>query len=97
VVIEMKHKNIGESFDSFLDEEGILEPVEEVAIKRVIALQIEQEMDKRKLTKTRLAKEMKTSRSSLNRLLDPQNDSVTLETIKKAANFLGKRVTLQLI
>jgi len=93
----MKHKNIGESFDSFLDEEGILEPVEEVAIKRVIALQIEQEMDKRKLTKTRLAKEMKTSRSSLNRLLDPQNDSVTLETIKKAANFLGKRVTLQLI
>jgi len=93
----MKHKNIGESFDSFLDEEGILEPVEEVAIKRVIALQIEQEIDKRKLTKTRLAKEMKTSRSSLNRLLDPQNDSVTLETIKKAANFLGKRVTLQLI
>jgi len=93
----MKHKNIGESFDSFLEEEGILEPVEKVAIKKVIAIQIEQERLKRKLTKTKVAKEMKTSRSSLDRLLDPQNDSVTLGTIKKAAHFLGKRVTLQLV
>ena len=93
----MKHKNIGESFDSFLDDEGILEVVEETAIKRVIALQIEQERQKRNLSKTNLAREIKTSRSSLNRLLDPKNDSVTLETIKKAAKFLGKRVTLQLV
>jgi len=92
----MKHKNIGSSFDSFLEEEGILEQVEEVAIKRVIALQIEQERKKRKLTKTKLAEEMNTSRSSLNRLLDPNNDNVTLVTIKKAASFLGKRVQLQL-
>jgi antitoxin HicB len=93
----MAHKNIGESFDSFLEEEGILEQTEEVAIKRVIALQIEQERLKRNLTKERLAKEMKTSRSSLDRLLNPTNDAVTLQTIKKAANFLGKRVSLQLI
>ncbi len=93
----MKHKNIGQSFDNFLEEEGILEQVEEVAIKRVIAIQIEQERRKRSLSKTKLAKEMKTSRSSLDRLLDPQNDSVTLGTIKKAARFLGKRVSLQLI
>ena len=92
----MKHKNIGSSFDSFLEEEGIIEQVEEVAIKRVIALQIEQERKKRKLTKTKLAEEMNTSRSSLNRLLDPENDNVTLVTIKKAANFLGKKVQLQL-
>jgi len=93
----MKHKNIGESFDSFLEKDGILESVEEVAIKRVIAIQIEQERIKRKLTKAKLAKEMKTSRSSLDRLLNPRNDSVTLETIKKAANFLGKKITLQLV
>ncbi len=97
MVIEMKHKNIGESFDSFLEEDGILEPVEKVAIKRVIAIQIEQERLKRNLTKTKVANEMKTSRSSLDRLLDPHNDSVTLKTIKKAAHFLGKRVTLQLV
>ena len=96
-MIKMAHKNIGESFDSFLEEEGILEQTEEVAIKRVIALQIEQERLKRNLTKERLAKEMKTSRSSLDRLLNPTNDAVTLQTIKKAANFLGKRVSLQLI
>ena len=93
----MKHKNIGSSFDSFLEEEGVLEQIEEVAIKRVIALQIEQERKKRNLTKTKLAIEMKTSRSSLDRLLDPDNDSITLQTIKKAAGFLGKRVQLQLI
>ncbi len=93
----MKHKNIGESFDSFLEKDGILESVEEVAIKRVIAIQIEQERIKRKLTKAKLAKEMKTSRSSLDRLLNPRNDSVTLGTIKKAANFLGKKITLQLV
>ncbi len=93
----MKHKNIGESFDSFLEEEGILEQVEDVAIKRVIALQVEQEINKRGLTKSRLAREMKTSRSSLDRLLDPDNDSVTLKTMKKAANFLGKKIILQLV
>jgi len=93
----MKHKNIGESFDSFLEEEGILEQVEDVAIKRVIALQVEQEINKRSLTKSRLAREMKTSRSSLDRLLDPDNDSVTLKTMKKAANFLGKKIILQLV
>ena len=97
MVLEMKHKNIGQSFDSFLEEEGILEQVEEVAIKRVIAIQIEKERIKRNLTKTKLAKEMKTSRSSLDRLLNPRNDSVTLKTIKKAAHFIGKKVTLQLV
>jgi predicted XRE-type DNA-binding protein len=97
MVTKMKHKNIGESFDSFLEEEGILEQVEDVAIKRVIALQVEQEINKRGLTKSRLAREMKTSRSSLDRLLDPDNDSVTLKTMKKAANFLGKKIILQLV
>jgi len=93
----MKHKNIGDSFDSFLENDSILEEVENVAIKRVIALQLQDEMEKKNLTKTMLAKKMNTSRSSLNRLLDPENEAITLKTLKKAANLLGKRLAIQLV
>ena len=92
----MKHKNIGASFDSFLDDEGIREQVEDVAIKRVIAFQIQAEMEKKQLTKTELAKKMQTSRSSLNRLLDPEDEAITFKTLKKAANVLGKKLVIQL-
>ena len=92
----MKHKNIGASFDSFLDEEGIREQVEDVAIKRVIAFQIKAEMEKQHLTKTELAKKMNTSRSSLNRLLDPEDEAITFKTLKKAANVLEKKLLIQL-
>lgn len=93
----MKHKNIGDSFDSFLKDEDILEQVEETAIKRVLAYQLEAEMKAKKITKAVLAQQMKTSRSSLNRLLDPDNESVTINTLKKAANALGKRLVLRLV
>ena len=66
----MKNKNIGTDFDDFLMDEGMLEEVTAVAVKRVIALQIEQEMLAQKMTKTAIAKKMRTSRASLNRLLD---------------------------
>lgn len=92
----MKHKNIGTSFDSFLDEEGIREQVEDVAIKRVIAFQIKAEMEKQNLTKTELAKKMHTSRSALNRLLDPDDEAITFKTLKKAANVLEKKLVVQL-
>ena len=92
----MKHNNIGASFDSFLDEEGIREQVEDVAIKRVIAFQIKAEMEKQHLTKTELAKKMNTSRSSLNRLLDPEDEAITFKTLKKAANVLEKKLLIQL-
>jgi DNA-binding Xre family transcriptional regulator len=92
----MKHKNIGDSFDSFLEEENIREQVEEVAIKRVIAFQIQAEMEKRQLTKTELAKKMQTSRSALNRLLDPEDEAITFKTLKKAADVLGKKLVIQL-
>jgi antitoxin HicB len=92
----MRHKNIGASFDSFLEDEGILEPAEDVAIKRVVAFQIQAEMKKRNLTKTELSQEMNTSRSSINRLLDPEDEAITFKTLKKAANVLGKKLVVRL-
>jgi antitoxin HicB len=93
---KMKHKNIGASFDSFLEGEGILEQAEDVAIKRVVAFQIQAEMKKRNLTKTELAQAMDTSRSSINRLLDPEDEAITFKTLKKAANALGKKLVVRL-
>jgi len=67
-----------------------------VAIKRVIAFQIKAEMEKKKLTKTELAQKMHTSRSALDRLLDPENEAITFKTLKKAADVLGKKLVIQL-
>ncbi len=92
----MAKKNIGSSFDDFLKEEAILEEVTAVAMKRVIAWQIAQEMKAQQLTKTALAKRMHTSRAALNRLLDENDSSLTLTTLASAAAALGKRVNLQL-
>src|SRR6266852_5817137 len=80
------------TFDSFLEEQGIREEVEAVAVKRVISLQLAEAMRKKKKTKQALAKELNTSRSQLDRLLDPQTISVSLDTISRAARALGKRV-----
>ena len=85
----------GSTFDSFLEEEGILQEVETVAMKRVLAWQFEQAMQKQKKTKIAMARQLRTSRSQLDRLLDPQNTSVTLDTIARAARVLGKRVIIR--
>ena len=71
------NKNIGSNFDDFLKEEKILDGVEAVAIKRVLAYQMQQELKKKHITKSTLARKMKTSRASLDRLLDPVNTSIT--------------------
>jgi predicted XRE-type DNA-binding protein len=92
----MAKKNIGSSFDDFLKEEAMLEEVTAVAMKRVIAWQIAQEMKAQQLTKTALAKRMHTSRAALNRLLDENDSSLTLTTLARAAAALGKKVNLQL-
>lgn len=84
----------GSSFDSFLEDEGIREEVEAVAIKRVLAWQIEKAMKDQQKTKKVMAKKLRTSRSQLDRLLDPQNVSVTIATITRAARALGKRVII---
>lgn len=86
----------GSTFDSFLKEEGIREEVEAVAVKRVISWQLAEAMRVKKKTKQALAKELKTSRSQLDRLLDPQNVAVSLDTITRAAKALGKRLVIRI-
>jgi antitoxin HicB len=85
----------GSTFDSFLAEEGIREEVEAVAIKRVLAWQLAQAMRKQQKTKQAMARQLRTSRSQLDRLLDPRNVSVTLDTVARAARALGKRLIIR--
>jgi antitoxin HicB len=92
----MKKQHIGSDFDEFLAEEGLLGEVEAVAVKRVIAYQLTQFMQENGLSKTAMAKRMQTSRSALDRLLDPSNPSVTLQTMDRAARALGKRLRIEL-
>lgn len=92
----MNEDDIGSDFDDFLAEEGLLEEAEAVAVKRVLAFQIKELMESQNLSKTEMARRMKTSRASLERLLDPENRSVTLNTMDKAARSLGKRLRLAL-
>lgn len=88
--------HIGSSFESFLAEEGILEDCTAIAIKRVLARQIEREMHERGITKSAMAKAMHTSRPALDRLLDPANPSVTLDTLQRAAAAVGRKLRLEL-
>ena len=92
----MKNKHIGSNFDDFLEDQGTLAETEAVAVKRVIAYQIQEMMKKKRLSKTALAEHMNTSRSALDRLLDPGNVSITLQTLEKAALALGKRLKIRL-
>jgi antitoxin HicB len=87
----------GSSFDSFLEEEGILEEVQAVAIKRVIAWQLAEAMKLGGISKKEMAQRMGTSRSQLDRLLDPENSAVHLQTIARAARAVGKRLKLEMI
>jgi len=85
-------EHIGSSFDDFLEEEGIKEEVSVVAIKRVLAWKIQEEMAQQGLSKTKMADKLKTSRSGLDRLLDPENTSINLNTIQRIASQLGLEV-----
>ncbi len=93
----MNPKHLGSDFDSFLEEEGLLEEAEAVAAKRVLAFQIAQAMKEQKLTKAAMARRMKTSRSALDRLLDPTVPSVTLLTIERAVRALGRRLRVEMV
>ncbi|MEI6126346.1 MAG: helix-turn-helix transcriptional regulator [Pseudomonadota bacterium] len=88
-------KHIGSNFEDWLKKENIYEECTETAVKRVLAMQLEDMMQHKHLTKTDLAKKMETSRAAVNRLLDPENDSITLYTLKKAAAVLGKKLRLE--
>lgn len=92
----MNNPHIGSDFDTFLEEEGLLSDAAAVAVKRVIAFQLQEAMDAQKMTKTTLAKKMHTSRASLNRLLDDTDTSLTLTTLTNAANVLGRKLKIEL-
>lgn len=93
----MGKKNIGSRFDDFLQEEAILEDATAVALKRIIAWQIAEEMKVQQITKTELARRMHTSRAALNRLLDESDPSLTLTTLASAAAALGRKVNIQFV
>lgn len=90
-------KNIGSSFDSWLREEGIYEDVSAAAIKRVLSRQLEAAMKEKQVTKAEMARRMHTSRAALDRLLDPEHDSVTLDTLRRAALAVGRELRLELV
>ncbi|ACB00912.1 MULTISPECIES: XRE family transcriptional regulator [Cyanophyceae] len=90
------NQRIGSSLDGLLEEDGILAEVNALALKRVLAWQLSQEMERQGLSRSQMAASMKTSRSSLQRLLDPENTSVTLKTMEKAAAIVGKRLRIEL-
>jgi antitoxin HicB len=91
-----KNPHIGSDFDDFLREEKLLEEVQAVAVKRVVAFQLEKSMKEAHLTKTALAKRMKTTRAQLDRLLNPENPSTTLATLVRAAEAVGKRLKISI-
>jgi antitoxin HicB len=92
-----KNPHDGQTLDEFLSEEGILEEVEAAAIKRAVALKIIDLMREKEVPKILMAKQMRTSRAALDRLLDPENTSVTLATLTRAAHALGKKVKIDLV
>lgn len=95
----MEHHNphIGSSLDDLLTEDGTLEKINERAVKKVIAWQLAQAMEKRGLTKSVMSERMGTSRTAVDRLLDPRNGSVTLSTLERAAAAVGKKIRIELM
>jgi antitoxin HicB len=92
-----KKKYVGTSFDSWLHEEGVYEEVTAAAIKRVLSRQIAEAMTEKKITKTQMASRMHTSRAALARLLDPEQEAVTLSTLTKAAHVIGRQLRMELV
>ena len=92
-----KNPHIGSTFESWLDEKGIREEVMAAAIKEVIAGQLVEEMKKKGITKIRMAELMQTSRAQVDRLLNPKNNSATLETLMRAAKVVGRQLRLELV
>lgn len=92
----MSKKNLGSRFDEFLEDHGLLEDASVTATKRVIAFQVAEAMQAKGLTKSEMARRMGTSRASLERLLDPGNSSVTLQTLQTAARALGGKLKIKL-
>ena len=89
--------SVGSKFDDFLDSQGMLKETHAVAVKRVLAWQLEQAMAKEQISKNQMAKAMKTSRSQLDRILDPKNDRIQISTLVSAAKVLGRELRIELV
>jgi predicted XRE-type DNA-binding protein len=90
-------ENMKSDFDELLKDDGIYEHATDIGIKRVIAYQLAQEMEAQSITKTKMAQLMNTSRAVVNRLLNPDNSSLTLNTLESATAALGKRLTISIV
>jgi len=95
--MKMRNPHVGSSFESWLEEAGIMDEVTTAAIKAVVARQLADEMRKKKITKRRMAEMMNTSGAQLDRLLDPDNGSATLESLQRAASVVGRRLRVELV
>jgi DNA-binding phage protein len=95
--MRFNRKHLGSSFESWLEEEGILEESTSHAVKSVLAWQLAQEMKKKKLTKQQMAVAMNTSRAQLDRVLDPKRGNATLETLQRAAEAVGRKLRVELV
>lgn len=93
---DVESGTVGSSFDDFLKEQGTYEATVDQAVKRVLAFQLEQEMAAQGMTKVAMAKKLQTSRSQLDRVLDPQNESVSLNLLTRTAQALGRKIHLEL-
>ena len=95
--MKKRNKHIGSSLEEFLKEEGVLEGTRAVALKETLAWQVQQAMEKEKISKVEMARRMNTSRAALDRLLDPGNPSVTLQTLTRAARAIGRDLRIELV
>ena len=95
--MKKRNRHIGSSLDDFLKEEGILEEARTIALKETLAWQVQAAMKKKRITKVEMARRMNTSRAALDRLLDPENTAVTLQTLSKAAHAVGRDLRIELV
>ena len=95
--MKKSNKHIGPSLEDFLKEEGILDQTRAVVLKETLAWQVQQAMEKDKISKVEMARRMNTSRAALDRLLDPTNTSVTLQTLTRAARAVGRDLRIELV
>ena len=92
----MSKKHMGSSIDDFLKEEGIFEEAQAQAVKEVVAWQLGEAMKEKKISKNRMATLLKTSRTQVDRILDPKND-ITLGSLQRAAAIVGRRIVIELV
>ena len=95
--MKKRNKHIGSSLEDFLKEEGVLEDTRAVVLNETLPWQVQQAMEKDKISKVEMARRMKTSRAALDRLLDPGNASVTLQTLTRAAHAVGRDLRIELV